>query len=209
MLIVGAKGFAKELLEVIHQNGKHEGLAFFDNVSSDLPDMLYNQFKVFKSFDEAVIFFKQNGNEFSLGLGNPKARFALATKMKEHGGKLTTVISPFARIGHFNNQIEDGATIMTGNVLTNDITIGEGVLINLNCTVGHDVVIEKYVELSPGVHVSGKVSIGEFSLIGTGAVILPGIKIGKRCSVGAGAVVVKDVPDDTIVVGIPAKPLNK
>ncbi len=209
MLIIGAKGFAKELLEVLHQSNLHNGLAFFDNISNDLSDALYEQFSVIKSFEDARKFFDKNGPSFSLGLGNPKARKMMAEKMKECGGELTTVISPFARIGHFNNQIGKGATIMTGNVLTNDISIGEGVLINLNCTVGHDAVIGNYVELCPGVHVSGKVEIGEFSFIGTGAVILPGLKIGKRCNVGAGAVVNKDVPDDVTVIGIPAKPINK
>ena len=69
--------------------------------------------------------------------------------------------------------------------------------------------IGNYVEVCPGVHISGKVTIGEFSFIGTGAVILPGIKIGSRCVVGAGAVVSKDVQDNVTVVGLPAKPFIK
>jgi acetyltransferase-like isoleucine patch superfamily enzyme len=45
--------------------------------------------------------------------------------------------------------------------------------------------------------------------IGAGAIILPGVKIGKMAIVGAGAVVTKDVPDNTTVVGIPAKAVRK
>jgi acetyltransferase EpsM len=55
------------------------------------------------------------------------------------------------------------------------------------------------------VSVSGNVSIGEGTLIGTGAVILPNIKIGKWCKIGAGAVVTKDIPDYSVVVGVPGK----
>ena len=93
---------------------------------------------------------------------------------------------------------------MTGTVITNDVTIGEGSLINLNCTIGHDAIIGKYSELCPGVHVSGNVRIGEQCFIGTGAVILPGVTLGNHVIVGAGSVVTRDVGRGLTVKGIPA-----
>ena len=54
-------------------------------------------------------------------------------------------------------------------------------------------------------HIAGTVTIGADTLVGTGACVIPGIKIGSRCVIGAGAVVVRDVPDDTQVMGIPAR----
>ena len=51
--------------------------------------------------------------------------------------------------------------------------------------------------------------IGYSCLIGTGATIMPGVKIGNYCVVGAGAVVTKDVPDNTIVAGNPAKVIKE
>lgn len=53
------------------------------------------------------------------------------------------------------------------------------------------------------------IAIGRECWIGGGAIIQPGVTIGDRCIVGAGAVVTKDVPDDTIVVGNPARPLAR
>jgi len=47
--------------------------------------------------------------------------------------------------------------------------------------------------------------IGDRCFIATRALILPGVKIGNECIVGAGSVVTKDVPDNTIVAGNPAK----
>ena len=94
---------------------------------------------------------------------------------------------------------------MSGAVLTNDIRVGEGVLINLNCTIGHDVVIGDYCELSPGVHVSGNVTLEANVVLGTGAVVLPGVRIGANSVIGAGSVVNKDVPANAVAVGIPAK----
>ena len=93
---------------------------------------------------------------------------------------------------------------MTGAVITNDVKIGNGVLINLNCTVGHDSSLGDFVEMSPGVHISGNCKVGAYSNIGTNATILPKVTIGNNVIVAAGAVVTKDVPDNCMVAGIPA-----
>jgi maltose O-acetyltransferase len=46
--------------------------------------------------------------------------------------------------------------------------------------------------------------VGAQTLVGSGARVLPGVRVGSRVVVGAGAVVVRDVPDDTVVTGVPA-----
>ena len=53
------------------------------------------------------------------------------------------------------------------------------------------------------------VEIGDYVFIGPRAIILPGVKIGKGAVVAAGAVVTKDVPDFTIVGGVPAKEIGE
>ena len=49
MLIVGAKGFAKEVLEVCHQNNELENLVFYDDVNQDIGEQLFNKFPILKS----------------------------------------------------------------------------------------------------------------------------------------------------------------
>jgi len=205
MVVIGAKGFAKELLEVCRQLGRTDNLAFFDNVSGDLPELLYGRFPVLRTEDEVKRHFSLVGPRFALGIGNPKNRLALSRLFQDWGGRPETIVSPEAHVGSFETKIGAGATIMTGVVITNDVVVGEGCLLNLNCTIGHDVVIGEYSELSPGVHVSGRVAIGEQCFLGTGAVLLPGVSLGRGVVVGAGAVVTKDVGDNKTVVGIPAK----
>jgi len=95
-----------------------------------------------------------------------------------------------------------------GNVIiTNSVTIGQGTLLNLNATIGHDSVIGRYCDIMPGVNISGNCTIGDYCAIGTNATILPNITIDNNVKVGAGAVVTKDVSSGQTVVGIPAKPL--
>lgn len=94
---------------------------------------------------------------------------------------------------------------MTGSALTNDIHIEKGVLINLNCTIGHDVKIGEFSEICPGVHISGHVKIGKQCFVGTGAVVLPGIVVGNYATIAAGAVVTKSIEENQTVKGVPAK----
>ena len=204
MLIVGAKGFAKEVLEIFHQNNELENIVFFDDVTLNLDSKLFNQFTILKTIEDAAHYFKTVSPQFTVGIGNPWIRKLMADKFIKVGGIFTSTISPYAHIGRYNNHISEGCNIMTGTVITNDITIGKGCLINLNCTIGHDSIVDHFVELSPSVNISGNCKIGAFTNIGTGAIILPKVKIGMNVIVAAGAVVTKDVQDNCMVAGIPA-----
>jgi len=208
MLIVGAKGFAKEVLEVIYQADSGARVAFYDDVSEDLPPLLHGQYPVLRTLAAAQAWLAQDAR-FALGVGSPRVRRLLAEKLRHAGGILTSTISPKATIGAFGTSIGPGCNIMTGVVLTSDSAVGEGVLINLNCTVGHDCVVHDYCELSPGVHLSGHVTLGANCVLGTGAVVLPGVQLGANAVVGAGSVVTKNVDADTLVVGIPAKVIRR
>lgn len=209
MIIVGARGFAVEVLEILHQQHCPEEVYFYDDVSVDLPKTLFDRFTIIRSKEEVMGVFENTTRKFTLGIGNPLTRYKLAQKFFEWGGELESTISPCAAIGHYGNDIGIGVNIMTGTVITNNIKIETGVLINLNCTIGHDTFIGKFSELSPGAHISGRCKIGPFSSIGTGAVLLPNTSIGKNVTIGAGAVVNKNIPDNCVAVGLPARVIKK
>lgn len=205
MLIIGAKGFAKEVLEVFHQLDQLENIAFYDDVNTDIGNLLFGTFPILKNENEAIAYFKENGNEFTIGIGNPYLRFKLYQKFQQLGGAYTSCISPQATIGSYDIAIMEGANILSNATISNGTTIGKGCIIYYNVIITHDCSIGDFVELSPNAILLGKVEVGSYSHIGSNATILPNVKIGKNVIIGAGAVVTKDVSDNCGAVGSPAK----
>lgn len=203
MLIVGAKGFAKEILEIVHQNKLLENLVFYDDVSKDLPNVLFNRFPVFTKLKQAEIFFSTIDNRFTMGLGNPVLRKELSNKFISIGGVLTSTVSKEASIGSYDVHIGEGVNILRGSIISNGVRIGKGCLIYFNSIITHDCIIKNFVEISPAAQILGRVQIGDYTQIGSNATILPDVKIGSNVIIGAGAVVTKNIPDNCVVVGVP------
>jgi len=205
MLIVGAKGFAKEVLEICYHNDQIEDLVFYDDVNADIGEMLYERFPILKNCDEAKEHFALYDNTFALGLGKPQLRYALNQKFKNMGGCLISTISPHSKIGNYGVHIGEGSNIMSGSLISNDVVIGKGCILYFNSILTHDCVIGDFVEISPNVTILGFANIGNYCQLGAGSIILPKVSIGENVVVGAGAVVTKDIPSNSLVVGAPAK----
>lgn len=209
MLIIGAKGFAKEVLEICKKNNQLTKLAFFDDLSQNDPEKLYDTFPILKSLEQAEQYFGEIDSSFSIGIGKPRLRKIMYDKFTAIGGKLTSIISPDAKIGSYEIKIGSGANILDGVKISNSVNIGLASLIYYNAIITHDCNIGDFVEISPNATILGRVHINSFTHIGANATILPNLKIGANVLVGAGAVVTKDVPDNSIAVGVPAKFYNK
>ena len=207
MLIVGAKGFAKEVLEIVYQQPTDltNQLVFYDDINLDGTDTLYNQYPVLKTPEAAKNYLNTIDNRFLLGIGSPNIRLKLATLFESMGGVLTSIISTKAAIGHHQTSIGAGCNVFEQTVISNDVSIGKGVIIYYNSLITHDVTVGDFVELSPGSVLLGRCSVGNLTHIGSGATILQDIKVGKGAVVAAGAVVTKDVPDHCMVAGVPAQ----
>jgi len=202
MIIAGAKGFAKELLELLVRDKNMSNIVFFDNINQTIPNKLFKQFNVIKDLE---VLDNINDNQFCLGVGTPKARKILFDIFIKHNKKSTTIIANSSRIGNFGTEIGEACCIMDYVVITNDVKLGKACLINIGCTIGHDTVIGDFCEISPNVSISGRCIVGSNCSIGTGAVIIPNITIGDNCIIGAGTVVTKNIPDNSVVVGVPGK----
>lgn len=205
MLIIGAKGFAKEILEVFHRLNTLDNIAFYDDVNVDIGSFLFETFPILKSESEAKIFFESMTKEFTIGIGNPLLRYKLCQKFSNLGGIYSNSISPDSQIGSYDVEIGIGTNILPNSVISNSVKIGKGCIIYYNVIITHDCNVGDFVELSPNAILLGRVEVGDFSHIGANATILPNVKIGKNVIIGAGAIVNKNIPDNCVAVGIPAK----
>lgn len=97
-----------------------------------------------------------------------------------------------------------GIIISARTTLTTQVQIDDFAVVNLHCTLGHDVHLSRFVSVMPGSSLSGGVQCREASYIGTGAILLNGVTIGEESVVGAGAVVRHAVEAKTKVAGVPA-----
>lgn len=202
MLVVGAKGFAKELLDILIKN-KEKDIVFYDDVTEDIGEKIFDKFKILRNTDEAKSYLEKDAR-FTIGIGNPKLRKLLYEKFILLGGYYTSTISNFSDIGTFGVEIGDGCNILSGVRISNDCKIGKGTIIYYNSIITHDVEVGDFVEISPGAILLGRCKIGNGTHISAGSIIFPDIEIGENVIVAAGSVVRENIPDNVMVAGIPA-----
>ena len=131
-------------------------------------------------------------------------KFALDQAIAAGAKQFDPLIDPTAILPS-SLKISEGSYINCGVTIGGMSYLGAFAFINRGASLGHHLYAEDFVSIGPGAVTGGNVSIGRGTIIGTGAVLLPGVQIGTNAVVGAGAVVTRDVPDNTLVVGNPAK----
>lgn len=117
---------------------------------------------------------------------------------------LTSFFAPNARTKIFKPA---GACVqvLSGAYIGPNSEVGVNVLINTGAIIEHDCFIGNHCHIAPGVILCGAVKVGDLTHVGAGSVVRQGVSIGRNCVIGAGSVVVDDVPDNTTVMGNPAR----
>ena len=145
------------------------------------------------------------------GLGTVRstaARRALHERAATRGFAFASVTHPTAFIDP-GATLHTGIQILAGAIVNAGAVLHEGVLINSGAIVEHDAVVGPHAHVAPGAVLGGGVRLGAGAFVGLGARVLPGVTVGSGSVVGAGAVVVRDVSEGDVVVGTPARPLNR
>lgn len=207
LYIIGAGGFGREvawLVERINEVTPTWNIKGFIDDNESLWGTKEDAYDVVGGCD----YLKTLGDVYAVcAVGSARVRKIIIDKIKDSNVKFATVIDPSVIISK-RVEIGEGTIICAGTIITVDIKIGSHVIINLDCTIGHDDVIEDFVTIYPSVNVSGNVVLGECSELGTGMQIIQGKNVVSNTIIGAGAVVVKDCLESGTYVGSPAKKIK-
>lgn len=204
--IFGAGGFGREVLTLINDINKVEKLwnivGFFDD-GFKKGDII-NGITVLGTTQDLNTWNKEIS--VVVAVGNPIVKKKIIDNINNQYVDYPTIIHPTVLIGDSNYvKIGKGCIICANNIITTNIEIGNFVILNLACTVGHDTVIGNYAAFMPTCNISGEVIINDCVYCGTGVKIINQIEIGENSIIGAGAVVTSSKPDNCTIVGVPAK----
>ena len=209
LIIFGASGFGREVAWAAERQNKEKPtwniLGFMDDDESiQLTEI--NGYKVIGKSSDVD---KYPDANFVVAVGASRTREKIVKNMKTINPAIRfgTVIDPSVEMSDLVT-IGEGSIICAHTIITVNIKIGSHVIINLDCTIGHDAILQDFVTLYPSVNVSGITNIGHCVELGTGMQIIQGKTVGDYSIVGAGAVVVKDIPAKCTAVGSPAKPIK-
>lgn len=208
IVIIGASGFGREvawLIERINSVRQEWSILGFIDDDESKRDLQAGGYSVIGDLNIAS---EHPDAYYVCAIGAAEVRRRVLNRLETiiHA-KYATLLDPSVIMSD-RIKVGAGSIICAGTIVTVDVTIGKHVIINLDCTVGHDAVIDDYVTLYPSVNVSGITHVCECAELGTGVQIIQGKSIGNGTIVGAGAVVVKDLPCRCTAVGSPAKPIK-
>lgn len=190
ILIFGAGGLCKQILN--DHNIQNDFVVYQD-------DAIFDEF--FKNF-QTTNKISDDFSHFILGVSGTKTRENITNVLCKYNLKPINFIN--SKLSQ-DSIIEDNIIILQDVFIEPCVKIHQGCLLNVGSKIFHDVKIGKFCEIAPQSCILGRAEIGDYTFIGAGSIILPKIKIGKNCVIGAGSVVTKNVPDNQVWFGNPAK----
>ena len=204
VIIVGASGFGREVLEIINGINKEKKtwnvLGFLDD-NLDALNGFSLDYKILGSIHDWV----PKGNEqYVLAIAAPRTKEKVVPVLKNKGAKFATIIPPSVDIGE-RTVLGEGVVFFGKVGVSVDVKIGDFVFFNALDGIGHDVVIGDYCTFGPKVCISGATKIGKCVNVGALASNYPGIEVGDYATIGMNSAAIRRVKPNTTVIGVPAK----
>ena len=208
IVIYGAGGFAREvayLIEHINEKNPQWNLLGYLDDNKENYGKTMNELPILGGLD-----WLENESDIAIvvAVASPINKKKIVGNLNRFKNiEFPNLIHPTVKVSKFN-ELGKGNILCEGAILTTNIILEDFIIINLNCTIGHDVHLKSYSTILPNASISGNVIFEECVDFGTNATIIQGLTIGEGTIVGAGAVVVKNLPAYCTAVGAPAKPIK-
>ena len=205
MLLYGASGHAKVIVDILNQMKSVKIIGVIDAV---LPKgASFCDIPILGNDDMAKeILLKHPETQCFVAIGDNWIRNKVVEQIRsfQPSVKFVNAIHPRAIIAA-NVKLGEGICVMAGAVVNPFSEISDFVIVNTNSSIDHDCVLCQYCSIAPRAALGGGVVVNDYSAISIGASIKHGVKIGAHAVVGAGAVVLKNIEDNAVYYGVPAK----
>lgn len=141
-------------------------------------------------------------------IGNNQLRSQILGRARMLGLKTPSFIHPKANVSS-TVKMGVGVYILPNTTVMPFVNIEDDVMISIGANIAHHSKLCQGVFISNGVNLGASLVAEKFAYVGMGATVMTGVKkLGTNCLIGAGAVVIRDVKDNAVMAGVPAKILR-
>ena len=212
LVILGGRGIGMIAASIAQDLGYYEVLGFLnDFVTVGDTVGVYKKHKVIGTSKDVHKYLEDKDVYFFIGyigMKNEKEVFEKISNLNIPRERFATLIHPSAIIPRGYCKIGFGVLISPLAQLSPDTTIEDNCILLPNSFLGHDSTMKRFSHITANAVVGGNVTLGRGVHVGTNATIRENINIGDFAIIGSGSVVLKDVPENSVYVGNPAKLLK-
>lgn len=210
LVIIGLGGGAHDILDVVEAINREspvwDVIGFLDDDRE--PGSRHLGVEVIGSLSEAgwltgCLFINAIGSDRTF-----RSRPGIIARTGLPTDRFATLIHPQAAVSP-RAHLARGVLVNAGASVAGNVSVGDQVSIGPGCVIGHDSVIQPFAMLAPRSVVSGFCHVGLASYVGAGAILRQKVVVGSEALVGMGAVVLHDVAARAVVVGNPARVLER
>jgi len=200
--IIGYSGHAYVIIDILLNAGR------LVTAYCDAEEKANNPYHLSYLGKESEVIHKLKKFDYFACVGHNGIREKIHMQMSQFLGNPINAIHPSAVISA-SARMGDGIMIAANATINPMVELGRGVICNTSTSIDHECIIDDFVHIAPGAVLCGNVKVGRNTFIGANSVIKQGVVIGNNVTIGAGTVVLKDIPDNTTVIGNPARKLVK
>lgn len=203
LVIFGAGGHAKSVVDVVLSQGIYDIAGFIDSTKPS--GSFYYDYQILGVEQDLLRLLDEiNCKNIVVAIGDNYQRQQAYERINAISNQFE-----FPTLAHAYSERSDSASIgegvvlFPGSIVSAEAKIEDGCIVNTRASVDHDGVLKSFSSLAPGVTLSGGVEVGHRSAIGTAASVVEWASVGSDCVIGAGSVVISDIENEVVAIGNP------